>query len=104
MNQGKNKELAVYYDVEILIYSIPEEKIIERYKCPEPRQMEFNKDNKLFIVGKNGEILYLDFYKKKLEQIKITGKATIARWYPFDVILIKSNNFIFNLNFSKLIK
>ncbi len=85
INQGTNKELAVFYDVEILIYSIPEEKILERYKCPEPRQMEFNKDSKLLIVGKNGEIQYLDLYKKKVETIKISGKACIARWYPFDV-------------------
>ena len=90
INQGTNKELAVFYDVEILIYSIPEEKIIERYKCPEPKQMEFNKDNKLLIIGKNGDIQFLDFYKKKIEQIKISGKATIAKWYPFEVILISN--------------
>ncbi len=86
LNQGTNKELAVYYDVEILIFSIPEEKIIERYKCQEPKQMEFNRDNKLMIVTKNGDIFYLDFYKKKIENVKINGKASIARWFPFDVI------------------
>ena len=88
INQGNNKELAVYYDLEVLIFSIPEEKIIERYKCPEPRQMEFNKDNKLLIIGKTGDLQYLDFYKKKIEAIKISGKVTIARWYPFDVKFI----------------
>ena len=87
MNQGKNKEIAAYYDQEILIFSIPEEKIIDRYKCNEPKQIEFNKENKLLIVTKTGELLFLDLYKKKIENIKITGKAQIARWYPFDVIL-----------------
>jgi len=88
MNQGSNKEIAVYYETEILIFSITEEKIIERFKCIEPKQLEFNKDNKLIIVGRNGEIQYIDLYKKKIENIKISAKANIARWYPFDVKFI----------------
>jgi len=86
INKGAKNELAVYYDAEILIFSIEEEKIIERYKCTEPRQIEFNRNNKLIIVCKNGDIQYLDICKKKIENVKISGKASIARWYPFDVI------------------
>lgn len=90
LNQGNKKELAVYYEQDVLIFNVPEEKIIERFKCNEPRQIEFNRDNKLLILSKTGELQYLDLYKKKVENIKISGKALIARWYPFDVILFET--------------
>lgn len=85
LNIGKTHELAAFYDQEIILFSASEEKIIEKFKCPEPRYLEFNNDNKLLILTKNMELLCLDLLKKKIEPIKGTGKATLAKWYPFNV-------------------
>lgn len=86
LNPGKNHELAVFYEDECLIFSIAEEKLMEKFKCPEARFIEFNKDNKLLIVTKKDELYYLDLFKKKVEQLKTIGKVIIAKWYPFNVI------------------
>jgi hypothetical protein len=86
LNKGKNKELAAYFDGEILIFDVQKEIIIDRYKCIDPKQIEFNKDNQLSIILNNGDLKILDLYKKKIENLKINGKAIISRWYPFEVI------------------
>lgn len=85
INKGTNKELAAYFEGGILIFDIQKEIILEKFKCSEPKQIEFNKDNQLSIVLNNGDLQVLDLYKKKIDNIKISGKAILSRWYPFDV-------------------
>jgi len=85
LNKGTNKELAAYFEGEILIFDLQKEIIIERFKCAEPKQIEYNKDNQLSIVLNNGDLQILDLYKKKIESVKISGKAILSKWYPFEV-------------------
>jgi hypothetical protein len=85
LSKGTNKELAAYYEGEILIFDLQKEIVIEKFKCSEPRQIEYNIDNQLSIVLNNGDLQYLDLYKKKIEDVKISGKAILSKWYPFDV-------------------
>jgi len=97
LNKGTSKELAAYYEGEILIFDLKKEIVIEKFKCSEPKQIEFNKDNQLSIVLINGDLQYLDLYKKKIEDVKILGKAILSRWYPFDVNISYLIYFLFYL-------
>jgi hypothetical protein len=85
LNTGRTQELAVYFDQDILIYNIEQEKVIEKVKSHEPRYIEFNSDSKLLILSKDNLISYYDMAKKKMESIKVSDKVTVARWYPFNV-------------------
>lgn len=86
INTGKSNELAVYYDQEVMIYDIEDEKIKEKIKInSEARYLEFNTDNKLLIVTKNEELFVYDLITKKISQIKTSDKVLLAKWYPFNV-------------------
>lgn len=84
INKGTNKELAAYYEGGILLFDIQKETIIEKFKCAEPKQLEFNKDNQISIVLSNGDLQILDLFKKKIENIKVSGRVNLSRWYPFE--------------------
>jgi len=79
-----SNELATYYDQEILIFDIDEEKIIDRIKVDMILDIEFNIEKKLLVLLKSGNICFYE--NKKLEKIK-GEKITIAKWYPFNVLL-----------------
>jgi hypothetical protein len=86
LNVGRSHELAVYFDGEILIYNILEEKVIEKIKTPEPKYIEFNSESKLLILSKDNLLYIYDIKKKKGESLKTNSdKVTMARWYPFNV-------------------
>jgi hypothetical protein len=85
LNQGNSDELAVYFEDEILIFNILQERVIDKIKCNEPLYMEYNRENRLLIVTKKEELFHIETSKKKIEQIKTTGKALIAKWNPFNV-------------------
>ena len=87
-NKSNNNELLSYYDEEILIFSITDEKIIQKYKTPEPRMIDINTDEKILIVTNKDELCYFDMIKKKLDNIKTNGKVITAKWNPFDVFII----------------
>jgi len=88
LNIGKSNELAVFYDAEVIIFNIEEEKVKETFKFANLKYMEFNNENKLLLVTKNEELFIHDMSKKKSEQLKKAEKVLIAKWYPFNV----SNN------------
>ena len=85
LNTGKSNELAVFYDTEVIIFNIEEEKVKESFKFANLKYMEFNTENKLLLVTKNEELFIYDMIKKKSEQLKKTEKVLIAKWYPFNV-------------------
>jgi hypothetical protein len=85
MNQGKRKELAVYYFNEILIFDLDEEKIKIKIKIETVLDMEFNIEDQLLIIQKNGGLCYYHMVKKKVENIK-AERVSIAKWNPFTVI------------------
>lgn len=89
LNVGRSHELAVYFDGEILIYNILEEKVIEKIKASEPKYIEFNSESKLLILSKDNQIYIYDLKKRHGENIKTNGeKVSMARWYPFNVRIL----------------
>ena len=75
----------MFYDTEVIIFDIEEEKVKEIFKFAHLKYMEFNTENKLLLVTKNEELIIYDMSKKKSEQLKKTEKVLIAKWYPFNV-------------------
>ena len=89
LNQGKSNELAVFYEGEVIIFNIEEEKIKETFKIQNyVKYMEFNNDNKLLLITKNEELNIFDMNKKKLDPMKGAEKVLSAKWYPFNVSII----------------
>lgn len=86
LNKGKSKELAVFYDTDVLIFDVEEEKVKETFKILNLKYMEFNSDNKLVLITRFEELLIYDMNKKKLDQLKGAEKVLLAKWYPFNVI------------------
>jgi len=86
LNKGKSKELAVFYDSDVLIFDVEEEKVKETFKILNLKYMEFNSDNKLVLITRFEELLIYDMNKKKLDQLKGAEKVLLAKWYPFNVI------------------
>jgi hypothetical protein len=85
LNPINHNELVCYYDEELLFFSISDEKVVEKYKIHEPRLIEYNNDNKILIVTAKDELCYFDIYKKKVENIKASGRVIMAKWNPFNV-------------------
>jgi WD40 repeat protein len=84
LSQTDSNVLVSYYDEELLFFSINDEKVTDRYKTPEPRVIEINKDGKILIVSNKDELYYFDHSKKKLETIKTHGKVITGTWNPFN--------------------
>jgi hypothetical protein len=85
LNPVNTNELVCYYEEELLFFSINDEKLVEKYKTPEPRLIEYNNDNKILIVTAKDELCYFDIHKKKLENIKASGRIITAKWNPYNV-------------------
>jgi WD40 repeat protein len=83
-NKGKRKELACFYENEILIYDVEDEKIIYRIKVNEPEFLEFNLKNQLLIMCRNNSLFYWDMENLQLNSIKTVDKVTAAKWNPFN--------------------
>jgi WD40 repeat protein len=84
LNNGNRKELACFYEEEILIFDVEDEKIIGKINVNETEFLEFNSKNQLLILCRDNSLFYSDIENRQLNSVKTVDKVTAAKWNPFN--------------------
>ena len=90
---NNNFQLAIFYDLEIFLYDINNEKIISSIEAENVIKMEFNKEKKLLFLTSKGEIFYINNNNNEKIQMKTKNFCLDFQFNPFN-----ANNFAYANN------